>query len=134
MRLHFRAPIGTRVEETERHVARLEQRIREIVPADELQTLNSMIGVPISYNLAFVQTDNTGSQDADVLIALKPRHRPTEQYMDRIRRELPDEFPGSNLYFQPADIVTQVRNLRSSPPLHRQPAGPRVQQSLGRAP
>ncbi|TMB01092.1 MAG: efflux RND transporter permease subunit, partial [Deltaproteobacteria bacterium] len=59
MRLHFRAPIGTRVEETERHVARLEQRIREIVPADELQTLNSMIGVPISYNLAFVQTDNT---------------------------------------------------------------------------
>src|SRR5207237_643391 len=59
MRLHFRAPIGTRVEETERHVARLEQRIREIVPADELQTLNSMIGVPISYNLSFVQPDYT---------------------------------------------------------------------------
>ena len=131
MRLHFRAPIGTRVEETERHVARLEQRIREIVPADELQTLNSMIGVPISYNLAFVQTDNTGSQDADVLIALKPRHRPTEQYMDRIRRELPDEFPGSNLYFQPADIVSQVLNFGLSAPIDVQIEGPDVEQSFG---
>src|SRR3954453_9264173 len=36
MRLHFRAPIGTRLEETERLVARLEARIRDIVPAEEL--------------------------------------------------------------------------------------------------
>ena len=27
---------------------------------DELETINDMIGVPISYNLAFVQTDNVG--------------------------------------------------------------------------
>ena len=131
MRLHYRAPIGTRIEETERNVARLEQRIREIVPADELQTINSMIGVPISYNLAFVQTDNTGSQDADVLVALKPRHRPTELYMDRIRRELPDEFPGSNLYFQPADIVSQVLNFGLSAPIDVQIEGPDVEQSFG---
>src|SRR5207248_135621 len=90
MRLHFRAPIGTRIEETERQVARLEQRIRDVVLAGELQTVNSMIGLSISYNNAFVQTDNVGSQDADVLIALKPGHQPTENYMDRIRRELPD--------------------------------------------
>ena len=131
MRLHYRAPIGTRIEETERNVARLEQRIREIVPADELQTINSMIGVPISYNLAFVQTDNTGSQDADVLVALKPRHRPTELYMDRIRHELPDEFPGSNLYFQPADIVSQVLNFGLSAPIDVQIEGPDVEQSFG---
>ena len=30
-----------------------------------------MIGVPISYNLAFVRTDNIGAMDADMLIALK---------------------------------------------------------------
>ncbi|HZR08503.1 MAG TPA: efflux RND transporter permease subunit, partial [Myxococcales bacterium] len=108
MRLHYRAPIGTRLEETERQVARLEQRIHDIVPASELSTINSNIGMPISYNQAFVQTDNTGSQDADILVALRPKHRPTEGYMDRIRHELPDEFPGSTLYFQPADIVSQV--------------------------
>jgi len=131
MRLHYRAPIGTRIEETERLVARLEQRIREIVPPDELQTINSMIGVPISYNLAFVQTDNIGSQDADVLIALKPKHRPTDEYMDRIRRELPDEFPGSNLYFQPADIVSQVLNFGLPAPIDVQIEGPDVEQSFG---
>ncbi|HEX9605558.1 MAG TPA: efflux RND transporter permease subunit, partial [Myxococcales bacterium] len=131
MRLHYRAPIGTRIEETERQVARLEQRIRDIVPVDELQTINSMLGVPVSYNLAFVQTDNTGSQDADVLIALKARHRPTEQYMDRIRSELPDEFPGASIYFQPADIVSQVLNFGLSAPIDVQIEGSDVEQSFG---
>src|SRR6266852_799086 len=90
-----------------------------------------MIGFPLSYNLDFVQTNNTGSQDADVLVALKPRHRPTELYMDRIRRELPDEFPGSNLYFQPADIVSQVLNFGLSAPIDVQIEGPDVEQSFG---
>ena len=129
MRLHYRAPIGTRLEETERLVARLEQRIQDIVPPDELDTINSNIGIPISYNMAFVQTDNTGSQDADVLIALKPKHAPTEQYMDRIRRELPDEFPGSTLYFQPADIVSQVLNFGLTAPIDVQIDGPDVEAS-----
>ncbi len=40
-----------------------------------------MIGVPVSYNLAFVQTDNVSSMDADLLIALKPEHGPTAAYM-----------------------------------------------------
>src|SRR6266436_5399618 len=81
--------------------------------------------------LPFVQTDNIGSQDTDVLIALKPNHRPTEQYMDRIRRELPDEFPGSNLYFQPADIVSQVLNFGLSAPIDVQIEGSNVEQSFG---
>ena len=131
MRLHFRAPIGTRLEETERLVARLEARIRQIVPPEELETINSNIGVPISYNLAFVQTDSSGSQDADVLIALKPEHGPTEKYADRIRRELPDEFPGSLLYFQPADIVSQVLNFGLTAPIDVQIDGPDVERSFG---
>ncbi|TMA15409.1 MAG: efflux RND transporter permease subunit [Deltaproteobacteria bacterium] len=129
MRLHYRAPIGTRLEETDRQVARLEQRIQDIVPAAELETINSNIGMPISYNLAFVQTDNTGSQDADILVALKPKHAPTERYMERIRRELPDEFPGATLYFQPADIVSQVLNFGLSAPIDVQIDGPDVEAS-----
>jgi len=129
MRLHYRAPIGTRLEETERLVARLEQRIQDIVPPGELETINSNIGMPISYNHAFVQTDNTGSQDADILIALKPKHAPTETYMERIRRELPDEFPGSTMYFQPADIVSQVLNFGLTAPIDVQIDGPDVEAS-----
>jgi multidrug efflux pump subunit AcrB len=100
-----------------------------MIPPGELETINSNIGTPISYNYAFVQTDNTGSQDADILIALKPNHAPTEKYMDRIRKELPDEFPGSTLYFQPADIVSQVLNFGLSAPIDVQIDGPDVEAS-----
>src|SRR5258708_30257421 len=130
MRLHFRAPVGTRIEETERLVARLEKRIEEIVPPRDLSTVNAMIGIPTFYNLAFVQTDNTGSQDADVLVALKPGHAPTEEYMARIRKELPDDFPGSTLYFQPADIVSQVLNFGLSAPIDVQIDGPDAEASF----
>lgn len=131
MRLHFRAPVGSGIAATEAKVARLEQRIRDIVGPKDIDTINSMIGMPTFYNLAFVQTDNTGTQDADVLVALKPGHEPTARYMDEIREKLPDEFPGSSLYFQPADIVSQVLNFGLSAPIDVQIEGPDVDASFG---
>jgi len=114
MKLHFRAPAGTRIEETERMVAKVERHISEVIPAEELETVNVMIGVPIFYNLAFVPTDNIGGMDAEFLIALKKGHRPTRKVMKNLRRYLARKFPGSSFYFQPADIVTQVLNFGHS--------------------
>src|SRR5579864_885535 len=128
-KLHFRAPIGTRLEETERLLMRVEQRIREIIPAEEIDTINDMQGIPTSYNLAFVPTDNVGDMDAEVLIALKPEHHPTQGYMQRIREELPPEFPGSSFYFQSADIVSQVLNFGVPSPIDIQVEGPNLDQS-----
>jgi len=117
MRLHFRAPVGTRITDTERLVLEAERKIREIIPRAELEGLNDNIGIPLSYNLAFVSTDNIGPQDAEILISLKAGHKPTRGYMRRIRDELPKSFPGSSLYFQPADIVTQVLNFGLPAPI-----------------
>jgi multidrug efflux pump subunit AcrB len=117
MRLHFRAPMGTRITDTERLVLEAERKIREIIPASEIEGLNDNIGIPLSYNLAFVSTDNIGPQDAEILISLKPDHHPTREYMRRIREELPKAFPGSTIYFQPADIVTQVLNFGLPAPI-----------------
>ena len=117
MKLHFRAPVGTRIEETERMVVRLEDRIRSIIPPSELDALNAMIGIPVSYNLAFVQTDNIGSMDAEIRVSLKPGHRPTALYMQRIREAVASELPGAIAYFQPADIVSQVLNFGVSAPI-----------------
>jgi multidrug efflux pump subunit AcrB len=123
MKLHFRAPAGTRIEETEKLVARVESRIREVIPQSELETVNDMIGVPLYYNLAFVQTDNIGPMDADILIALNEHHHPTAGYMRKLRHILNDEFPGSSFYFQPADIVSQVLNFGLSAPIDVQIEG-----------
>ncbi|HTP04021.1 MAG TPA: efflux RND transporter permease subunit [Nitrospirota bacterium] len=123
MKLHFRGPSGTRVEETEKMVNEVERRIREIIPAREIESINDMIGVPIFYNLAFVQTENIGGMDAEILIALKKGHHPTSTYRRKMRELLPRSFAGSRFYFQPADIVTQVLNFGLTSPLDVQVEG-----------
>jgi len=129
MKLHFRAPMGTRIEETEQLLMRVEDRIREIIPTDEIETINDMQGIPTSYNLAYVPTDNIGDMDAEVLIALKPNHHPSETYMRKIREQLPHEFPGSSFYFQSADIVSQVLNFGVPSPVDIQIEGSNLDQS-----
>jgi multidrug efflux pump subunit AcrB len=117
IKLHYRAPAGTRLEETERLTLDVEDRIRAIIPANEIDTINDNIGVPNSFNLAFVQTDNVAAMDAEILISLKPGHHPSIDYIRAIRARLPAEFPGSLLYFQTADMVSQVLNFGLSAPI-----------------
>jgi multidrug efflux pump subunit AcrB len=111
MKLHVRAPTGTRIEKTERIVDEVERTIRGLIPASELAGISDNIGTPISYNLAFYQTDSIGPQDADVLIQLEPTHAPTALYQEKIRRALGRKFPDTDVYFQAADIVSQVLNF-----------------------
>lgn len=111
MRLHVRAPTGTRIERTEQIVDDVERTIRGVVPPSELEAISDNIGLPVSYDLAFYQTDTIGPMDADVLIQLKEKHRPTEDYQQDIRRELSARFPNVTAYFQPADLVGQVLNF-----------------------
>jgi len=117
IKLHFRAPPGTRLERTEELVLQVEDRIRGIIPADELDTVNDTVGVPSAFNLAFVPSDNVGSMDAEILISLKHGHHPSNDYIRAIRAQLPAEFPGSVFYFQTADIVSQVLNFGLSAPI-----------------
>jgi multidrug efflux pump subunit AcrB len=117
IKLHFRAPAGTKLEETEKMVLAVEERIRGIIPADELDTINDNVGLPSSFNLAFVPSDNVGPMDAEILISLQHGHKPTIDYIRTIRATLPDGFPGSIFYFQTADIVSQVLNFGLPAPI-----------------
>ena len=117
MKLHVRAPIGTRIEETEKLVLAVEEDLRRIIPAAEIDRINDMIGVPLFFNLALVPTDNISGMDAEVLILLKAPHRPVEQYLREIRKVLPQKYPGAEFYFQNADIVTQVLNFGLPAPI-----------------
>ncbi len=130
MRLHFRAPAGTRIEDTEHLVLQVEDRIRQIIPKSEINQVSDMIGVPTYYNLAFVQTDNIGEMDADILVSLQQHHHPTPEYQNKLRRLLPQEFPGCSFYFEPADIVNQVLNFGLSAPIDLQITGPDYNQAV----
>jgi multidrug efflux pump subunit AcrB len=117
IKLHYRAPPGTRIENTERQVLQVENAIRGIIPNQELDTINDTVGVPSSFNLAFVPSDNVGDMDAEILISLKGGHHPTIDYIRKIRATLPNQFPGSVFYFQTADIVSQVLNFGLPAPI-----------------
>jgi multidrug efflux pump subunit AcrB len=117
IKLHYRAPAGTRLERTEQLVLQVEDSIRKIIPVNELDTINDTVGVPSAFNLAFVPSDNVGEMDAEILISLKPGHQPSLDYIRAIRARLPDEFPGGIFYFQTADIVSQVLNFGLSAPI-----------------
>ncbi len=117
IKLHYRAPIGTRIEETEKLVLAVDNKIRELIPPEELNTINDISGVPNAYNLSTVPSDNLSSGDAEILVQLKSPHRPSVNYIRKIRDELPKDFPGSQFYFQNADIVSQVLNFGQSAPI-----------------
>ena len=112
IRLHVRAPTGTRIEETARLADRIDAAIRETIPAEELATILDNIGLPYSgINLSYSNGGTIGTLDSEIQVALKPDHGPTNGYVERLRAELPQRFPGVEFFFQPADIVTQILNF-----------------------
>src|SRR5207253_9376595 len=68
-----------------------------------------------------------GAADADILVSLKAKHRPTADYVRALRENLPIEFPGMTFYFLPADIVTQILNFGQPAPIDIQIEGADVQ-------
>jgi multidrug efflux pump subunit AcrB len=112
IRLHMRAPTGTRIEETARLADAVESAIREIIPADQLETILDNLGVPNSgINLSYSNAGTIGTLDGEILMSLREGHAPTEGFVTRLRAELPQRFPGVEFFFQPADIVTQILNF-----------------------
>jgi multidrug efflux pump subunit AcrB len=125
MRLHVRAPAGTRIEETERIISRVEASIRRQIPARELRTILDNIGLPVGgVNLAYTDSATIGSSDAEILISLDPEnHRPTEEYKKLLRRQLKAEFPEATFFFQPANITNQILNFGLPAPIDVQVMG-----------
>ena len=112
IRLHMRAPTGTRIEETARLADEVEAAIRELVPKDQLETILDNLGVPNSgINLSYSNAGTIGTLDGEILLSLRDGHRPTEEFVSLLRAELPKRFPGIEFFFQPADIVTQILNF-----------------------
>ncbi len=112
IRLHMRAPTGTRIEETARIADAVETVIRELVPPDQLETILDNIGLPNSgINLSYSNAGTIGTMDGEILMSLKKGHRPTDEFVTVLRNELPKRFPNVEFFFQAADISTQILNF-----------------------
>jgi multidrug efflux pump subunit AcrB len=112
IQLHVRAPAGTRIESTERIFQSVEDKIREVIPEKERELIVDNMGLPArAYNLAFADGSTIGINDGVILVALKEGHKPTADYVRKLREVLPAAFPEDTFYFQAADMVTQILNF-----------------------
>jgi len=123
MKLHVRAPSGTRIERTTLLVDKIERSIKQIIPANELEQMSDDIDLPQPYAIAFFPTDNLGPQDGEIMIQLAPNHHPTAIYQQRIREMMATKFPNVQGYFMPADIVNEVLNFGLSAAIDAQVSG-----------
>ncbi|WP_321945172.1 efflux RND transporter permease subunit [Paraburkholderia sp. J10-1] len=130
IRLHLRAPTGTRIEETARITDEVEAKIRSVIPPAEQAAVLDNIGVPVSgINLTYDSSDPIGPEDADILITLAPKHQPTAQYVAKLRNVLNTAFPGVTFAFLPADIVSQILNFGLPAPIDVQIVGNKLAQN-----
>ena len=118
IKLHFRAPVGLRIEETARLADGIEGVIRDTIPQQELDSIVDTLGIPYSgINLSYSNTGVVGTSDGDIFVTLHEDHRPTIDYVRRLRRELAQKYPGVIFSFQPADMVGQILNFGAPAPI-----------------
>jgi multidrug efflux pump subunit AcrB len=125
MRLHVRAPAGTRLERTQQDFAEVEAQIRKLVGNDQIDVMLDNIGLPYSgINIALSDSATVGPMDGEILISLTEKHAPTAKLIAMLRRELPARFAELQFFFQPADIVDQVLNFGQPAPIDVRISGP----------
>ena len=126
IRLHMRARAGQRVEETAREADGVDNLIRRVIPPEDLAAILDNIGLYNStMNTAYSNSGVIGESDAEILVGLKPeRKQQTRLYVDALRERLAGEFPGTQFFFQPADMITQILNFGVPAPVDIQLIGP----------
>jgi multidrug efflux pump subunit AcrB len=125
MRLHAIAPTGTRIEETEVLFSKIDDEIRRVIPAREIDTIIDNIGIPFGgFNLAFGDNTTMGTGDGDILISLRADdHGPTAEYTVKLRKDLQQKFPEASFFFEPANITNQILNFGLPAPIDLQVVG-----------
>jgi CzcA family heavy metal efflux pump len=124
IKLHIRAPTGTRIEDTAALCDHIEASIRSVIPPREIDTIVDNIGVPYSgINTTYSTSAPVGPGDADIFVNLKREHHPTARYVRALRAKLTPLYPSTNFAFLPADIVSQILNFGLPSPIDIQISG-----------
>jgi HAE1 family hydrophobic/amphiphilic exporter-1 len=120
--INLKAPSGTRVEVTQDYVKQVEDIIRNVVPANEMQIVVSNIGITTDFSAIY--TPNAGPHTAFVQVSLKEGHKiGSYEYMRRVREQLSEKLPQLSTYFQSGGLVDAVINLGLPAPIDVQVSG-----------
>ena len=113
-RINIKAPIGTRIEETERIVRGMESVLRATLKPEELTSVVSNIGIPQGRSAVF--TNNTGPHSATIQVYLASadtRKRSDREIVDALRPRFAGQFPGTRYQFIAGGLVSRIINFGS---------------------
>ena len=117
-----RAPSGTRIELSEELASQVESAVREVIPADEINTIVSNTGVLYDWPAAY--TPNAGPMDSFLNVQLSEGHATSAQeYARRLRAKLPKEFPGVEFAFDTGGLLSAALNFGLPSPIDIQVSG-----------
>ncbi|MGA9885281.1 MAG: efflux RND transporter permease subunit [Candidatus Acidiferrales bacterium] len=120
--INVKAPTGTRIEDTEKYVERVEGIVRHVVRPSDLNTIVSNIG--INAGLESLTTPNSGMYTAFIEVGLKRDHKISSfEYMDRVRAAVADQLPQLRTFFQSGGLVASVLNQGAAAPIDVQVSG-----------
>src|SRR6266576_2758537 len=124
--LRFRAPIGTRVEATERLSLDVLRSIEKAAgPGNVTITLGYVGAPPPNYPINTIYLWTRGQHEAVLRVALNPASNiRVNEFENQLRKTLPSQFPGCQFSFEAADIVTQIMNFGAPTPVEINVSGP----------
>ena len=130
--INVKAPSGTRLELTDKYIARVEDDIRSVVPPEDLGMIVSNIGITPDFSAIY--TSNSGQHTAFVQVSLKEGHSKSSfAYMNLVRARLRDDLPELSTYFQTGGLVDAVVNLGLPAPIDVQVSGNDMQEAYAAA-
>ena len=131
--MHFRAPLGLRLEEASKVAALVDHAVRNSLPG-QVDNIIDNCGLPTSgINEAYSASGTIGPQDCDVTISLKNQASPVDQYRAKLRSVLPALFPGTTFTFLPGDITAKILNFGLPAPIDVQIMGRDVADNMAYA-
>src|SRR2546427_94737 len=124
--LRFRAPIGSRVEATERLSLDVLRSIeKDAGPGNVTITLGYVGAPPPNYPINTIYLWTSGQHEAVLRVALNPASNiRVDEFENQLRKTLPSQFPGCQFSFEAADIVTQIMNFGAPTPVEINVSGP----------
>lgn len=119
--VNLKAPTGSRIELSESYVANVENLIRKTVGNDFKMVVSNIGMVP---DFSALYTSNSGPYTATVQTALNADHNVSSfEYMDRVRREVEQQFPDVRTFFQSGSMVDATLNMGMPAPIDVQITG-----------
>ena len=126
--INLKAATGTRIEISDQLVGKVEQIVRDVVPAKDIRIIVSNIGVTPGFSSIY--TPNSGPHTAFVQVGLQAEHGASSfEYMNRVRERLLSELPQVSAYFQTGGLVDAVLNLGLPAPIDIQVSGSDIEQA-----